>query len=471
MQKYNMIISGHRDEGGSYLKVIDPYRLEPFAEVPRATLRDLERALAGAEKAFQQTRKLSPLARYEVLFRIVDILKKRSEEFSRILVREVGKTIKEARAEVFRAIDTFALSGDAVLSSVGKVIPFEAASNGQYKWGFYERFPLGPVAAIIPFNFPLNLAAHKIGPAIAVGNPIIIKPSPKAPLSTFLLGEVILESGYPPEAVSVLFGEGGEIARPLVGDPRVKVVTFTGSAAVGKSLLQIAGLKSTVMELGSNSGVLVMPDTDLERAAVRVVQGAFALAGQVCISVQRVFVHSRIYEQFVELVVQKCRALKTGDPALLETDMGPMISEESAVKLEGIIAHSGKILCGGEKQRTLFQPTIVLEPDNSSPLLCEEAFGPVFALVKISSFEEGLKRLNDSPYGLQAGIFTRDIHLARKAFEELEVGGVMINEIPTFRADLMPYGGVKNSGIGREGPEFAIEHMTFLKTFGVHRVD
>ncbi|MBN2542893.1 aldehyde dehydrogenase family protein [bacterium] len=472
MDKSNLIAAGKWLDTGRYLEVMNPYTLKPFTLLSKAGPEEITTSISGANAGFKKTKILTRHDRFQILSRITDLVAERHDNIVNTLVSEVGKTVREARAEVSRAQNTFRLSAQLALEFPGEVIPFDSAANGTPKWGFYERFPLGTVVAIIPFNFPFNLAAHKVGPAIAVGNPVIIKPSPKAPLSDILLGEIILDAGYPPEAVSVLPGEGGEVGEKLVSDPTVKVVTFTGSSAVGKRICKLGGLKKMVMELGSNSGVLVMDDANLERASDRVVAGAFALAGQVCISVQRVFVHEKVYDDFVSMVKSKTTRLVTGNPALENTDVGPMISELAALRLhEWIKSSSGEIICGGSHERSLFEPTIVLEPDADSVLLQEEAFGPVFSINKIKSLHEGLKKLNDSRFGLQAGIFTKNIHHARKAFESIEVGGVMVNEIPTFRVDIMPYGGVKDSGMDREGPRFAIEHMTYLKVFGVHRED
>ncbi len=472
-RRFYPIIGGEERKVARFFTIKQPYNGEEVAEVGRCGEKEVEDAVTAAAKAFEITKRLSKYDKESILDKLCCLIQDAHFELSNILVEEVGKTITEARGEVNRAINTFKLSRELAVREGGRTVPFDAASNGQGKWGLYKRVPVGPVVAITPFNFPLNLAAHKLGPAVAAGNTVILKPSPMTSMSGIKLGALLIEAGYPKEAVSVVPGTGSEVGTPLVIDDRVKVVTFTGSVPVGKKLAKLAGFKKRAMELGSNSGVLVMPDGDIDRAVDRITLGAFALAGQVCISVQRVYIHEAVYDEMRARLIDAARSLVVGDPFLEETNMGSMITPAATERVDEWIKETtdagGDILLGGEHDHTLYMPTIIENPPEDSKLIKDETFGPVYVLKKVKSAAEGLEKLNDSRYGLQAGIFTRDIHLAYRAFEELDVGGVFINEIPTFRVDLMPYGGMKDSGLGCEGPEFAYEHMTKIKLLGVHQ--
>jgi acyl-CoA reductase-like NAD-dependent aldehyde dehydrogenase len=316
---------------------------------------------------------------------------------------------------------------------------------------------------------------HKIGPAIAAGNPIILKPASKTSITGILLGKLLIDAGYPRKAINVLPGPGGIIGDRLVSDDRIKVVTFTGSAEVGKAIVKKAGLKHIAMELGSNSAVIVMSDSDILHAANRIIKGAMALAGQVCISVQRVYAELPIYEKLVELLTLAAKNIKLGDPLNEQTEMGPMISEADAKRTDGLIQEAvslgAEITTGGKHNGTLFQPTVLINVPQHAKIIQTEAFAPIVVINKISDLNEGIALVNDSKFGLQAGIFTRDINSAHTAFKKIDVGGVIINDVPTFRADIMPYGGIKDSGLGREGPRYAIEHMTYIKVCAIHNSD
>lgn len=332
------------------------------------------------------------------------------------------------------------------------------------RFGFYIRVPVGIIAAITPFNFPLNLVAHKVAPAIASANSVILKPASYTPLTAILLVKTLLEAGLPKNAINLITGPGGKIGDKLVTHPEIRMITFTGSLEVGEKITKLAGLKKLTMELGSNSACIVDKDADLELASKRIIVGAFSVAGQVCISVQRVFIHSSGMNKFLKIFIPFVKQLKLGDQLLEETDVGPMITPEAAKKTKQWIDEAKtKILCGGNHKGSLFEPTVLVDVDEKAKIYSEEAFAPVVIVNKFDKFDEAIELVNHSKYGLQAGIFTADLNKAMEALKKIEVGGVIVNDVPTFRADVMPYGGVKSSGLGREGPKFAIEEMTELK--------
>ncbi|MCD6418052.1 aldehyde dehydrogenase family protein [bacterium] len=469
---YPLIAGGKEIYSDEKFEIHSPYDGSIVGRVSAATEEIVEEAISRAEFSFDETSHLCARHREDILLRAKNLLTQRAEDFARTISLEMGKTIREARGEVSRAQETLALAAALTREPIGEVLPYDIAPNGAKKWGFYQRFPAGPVLAITPFNFPLNLAMHKIAPAISVGNPFILKPASATPITGLMLGKLILDAGYPADAVSVLPGSGAKIAEPIAADDRIKVVTFTGSAEVGKKLAAKVGMKHIAMELGSNSAAIVLADADLLRAADRIVLGAMALAGQVCISVQRVYVEETIFDTLVEHIVSASTKLRLGDPLQENTDVGPVISEKDAVRIEGLIADAvskgGNVLCGGKRNGTLFEPTVLTNVPQNADVIQKEAFAPLVVVNPVVDINEAIAMVNDSRYGLQAGIFTADIRAARKAFQEINVGGVIVNDVPTFRADVMPYGGIKDSGMGREGPKFAVEHMTYLKAFVVH---
>lgn len=470
MEKHPIIIGGKQVVTEKAITVRYPYDGTVLYQVSTADRNAIDLALEAARRSFAVTKKLSIRDRIEILDKMRELLVQRTDEFAKIIVHECGKTISEARGEVSRAQETLRLSAIAAQEEMGEILPVDAAPNGEGKWGFYQRFPVGPTVAITPFNFPLNLAMHKIAPAIAVGNPFLLKPASATPLTGIKLGELAIEAGYPASAVNVLVGSGALVGEPLVKDPRVRCVTFTGSPDIGRRIAVMAGAKRLALELGSTSGVIVLPDADIMRAISRIALGAYAVAGQVCISVQRVYVHQKTYNDFIELLLLAIEQEQLGDPMDEMTDVGPMITEVDARRVEDWVESSdGRVLTGGKRRGTLFEPTVVENPSHGSPLIQKEVFGPVVSVVKVKSFHEALRLMESTPYGLQAGIFTSDIHYAREAFDYLTLGGVTVNDVPTFRADLQPYGGEKLSGLEREGPRFAIHHMTYPKSFIVHR--
>ncbi len=465
--KKPIIIGGEPVYKDEVIDVIYPYTQEKIGEAVKGSPEDVEKAIEKAKVGLEKLKKLTAYQKYKILMKVAEILEKRKEEVAKIIVLEVGKTIKEARTEVERAITTITFAAEEAKRIGGEYIQLDAAPNGIGKRGFYFREPAGIVSAITPFNFPVNLTAHKIAPSIAAGCPFILKPSERTPLSPTILCEIFLEAGVPEEAVSVIHGFA-DVGKAMTTHPDVRVVSFTGSLKVGEIISKQAGLKKLVMELGSNSAVVVDESANLEIAAKKSVLGGFAVAGQVCISVQRVLVHEKVVDKFQELLQKEVSKLKFGDPMDENTDVGPVIAvdEVNRIKtwIQEAVSKGAKVVKGGvAEEKTLFQPTIVADVPEDTKLFYEEAFAPVVAIRRFKDIDEALELVNKSNYGLQVGVFTNNIKNAWKFIENADVGGVVINDIPTFRADHMPYGGVKGSGIGREGPKFAIEDYTEIK--------
>ena len=466
-----MLIAGKKVFKQEEIEIHFPYDGSLVGTIPRGKKEDVVLAVEAAKKGFEKIKKMTAYERYQHLQKAVRIISRRAEEFAELLTLEVGKTIKESMAEVGRAVNTITLSAEEAKRILGEEVPFDAAPGIKNKVGFYRRVPLGIIGCITPFNFPLNLTCHKVAPALAAGNSVIIKPSENTSLTVIKLAEAFIEAGFPPEAVNVVTGYGEEAGDALVRSKDVRMITFTGSVETGKIIMSRGGLKKYAMELGSNAGVYIDEDQDyrLKEIAEKVARGGFALAGQVCISVQRVFVHEKLFDSFVNEITSFSKKLKVGDPRKSDTDMGPVIDKNAADRImkwiEEAKERGAKVVYGGNRiSDTLIEPTIVTNVPEDAKLFKKEVFGPVIVVNKVSSIEEGIKQVNNSPYGLQAGIFTNNLKNAFKFSEEVECGGIMVNEIPTFRVDQMPYGGVKESGIGREGPHFAIEEMTEIKT-------
>jgi glyceraldehyde-3-phosphate dehydrogenase (NADP+) len=458
------IIAGKPAAGESSFKVMNPYDGSPVDEVASAGPEDIETALASAETSRPKVASLTRHERARILQGVSERLTSRKDEIAVLLAKEVGKTLKEARGEVTRAAGTFAFAADEARRLAGEIIPFDAASGGAGRRGFSLRVPIGTVIAITPFNFPLNLAAHKVAPAVAAGNPVIVKPASQTPLTDLLLGEIMIEAGFPPEALSIVCGPGGRVGMALVRDGRPRMVTFTGSVDVGKRIASEAGFKKIGMELGSNSGVVVTESADLDFACRRICLGSFALAGQVCISVQRVAVARPVFEDVVGGITALAEKLKVGNQLDEATEMGPMVSEADAARLEQwideAVARGARVRTGGRREGSIYMPTVLTDVSSEVRVWKEEAFGPVVCVNPYDEFEEGLALINDSRYGLQAGVFTNSVAEAFRSVEALDVGGVIINDFPTYRVDQMPYGGVKDSGIGREGLKYAVHEMT-----------
>ncbi len=466
-----MLIGGEKVFKDEEISIYFPYNGELVGKIPRGDKEDVSRAVQSAITGFEKMKNLSSYDRYHLLKKAARILSNRSTEFAHMLVKEVGKTIKEAMGEVGRAVNTITLSAEEAKRVTGEEVLFDAAPGVKGKVGFYRRVPLGVIGCITPFNFPLNLTCHKIAPALACGNSVVIKPSENTSLTVLMLVEVLIESGFPPEAINLVTGYGEEVGDALVRDERVRLITFTGSVETGKIIMSRGGLKKYTMELGSNSAVYVDDDQEsrIPEIAEKVARGGFALAGQVCISVQRVFVHEMLFEKFVDEICRFASRLKVGNPLEESTDIGPVIDETAADRImswiEEAVEMGGKIACGGKRiSKTLIEPTIIINVPENAKAFKGEIFGPVIVVNPVSGIDEAIDKVNLSRYGLQAGIFTKDLKKAFKFSEKVDAGGIMVNEIPTFRVDQMPYGGVKESGIGREGPKFAIEEMTEIKT-------
>jgi glyceraldehyde-3-phosphate dehydrogenase (NADP+) len=470
-----MLVSGRDVSAERTIDVRNPFDGSIIDSVPEATTDHVEQALAAAVEGAALMERMSRFERAAILARVSGVLRERVDELALLLASEVGKTIREARGEVHRAVQTFAVASEEARRLAGEIVPFDGAPTGGDRFGFYIRVPVGIVVAITPFNFPLNLAAHKVAPAIAGGNAVVLKPASTTPLTDIELGRILVECGLPGEAISVLTGSGRAVGDPLVTDSRPRMVTFTGSAEVGRGIAARAGLKKLAMELGSNSAVVVCDSADVEAAAERSVRGAFALAGQVCISVQRVLVHDSVFEAFVDRARELTSELVVGDQLDDATDVGPMIDEENAQRAADWIREAAdmgaEIVSGAGRQGTLVEPTILTGVPDSARLWKDEAFAPVMAVRSFSSFDEAIAAVNDSRYGLQAGVYSERLDEALRAAHEIRCGGVMINDVPTFRVDLMPYGGEKDSGLGREGPRFALEEMTEVRVVGMRRLE
>ncbi len=451
-------------------EVCFPFTGDPVGRVCLAGDADIDDAVRAAGSGFATTRRLPAHTRSRILYSLADQIEERSDELAETLILEAGKTRTLARGEVFRAGETIRVAAEEARRIGGEILPLDWNAAGEGYTGYIRRFPLGPVLCITPFNFPLNLACHKVGPAVAAGNSVILKPATKTPLSGLLLGEMLLAAGFPPEAISVLPCTTVRAER-LAVDERIACVSFTGSPAVGWHLRSVAR-KRVGLELGGNAAAIVHEDADIGYAASRIASGGFSNAGQVCISVQRVFVHRRIVPAVIEALLGKVRLLKVGDPRESDTDVGPMISEaaaaEAAEKVAEAVRGGARVLHGGSVAGALFSPTILVDTTPAMRVNSTEIFAPVITVTPYDTFEEALAYANASPFGLQAGVFTRDIRRIMQAFGELSVGGLLINDIPTFRMDHMPYGGVKASGLGREGPRYAIEEMTEMRMMVVN---
>ena len=463
-----MIVAGKLVDRDKKIEVYYPYDGSVVDTVPVASEEDIEEAMSAAVEGAKIMKKTPIWKRVEILQKTAELIEERKEELTKTLVKEVGKTLKEASAEVQRTADLFRLSAEEAKRIHGETLPFDALKGSEVKRGYFFREPVGVVVAIVPFNVPLALCAHKVGPAVAAGNAVVVKPTSQTPLNNIILGEVLLDAGMPPEALSVLTGPGSTVGMKIVEDKRARLVSFTGSVATGEMIAKHAGLKKLAFELGSNSALIVSESSNIEKAVQATVEGGFSLAGQVCISVQRVYVHKSIYKDFVDRLVERVKELRVGNPESEETDMGPVIDENNAQRIENWIKEAveagAKLAVGGTRDYTLVQPTVLLETPKNTNIMNEELFGPAVAVNSFESFDEAIEEANSTRYGLQVGVFTSKISEAFKAIEELEFGGVMINEGSRYRADFMPYGGYKDSGIGREGIRFAIEEMTELKT-------
>lgn len=472
VSRRSYILAGEKKSGDKTRPVIQPGGAEPFAEVHVAGPAEVAAAIDAAERAFAATRTLSTHARVDILRKVAVALERDKERIAGDLAREAGKPITLAKGEVGRAALTVSTAAEEASRIGGEVLNLDVVPDAVGVTGILRRFPIGPVAAITPFNFPLNLVAHKLAPAVAAGCPVVLKPASATPCSALNLGTLLLEAGWPPEALSVLPCSAAD-ATPLVEDPRFRLVTFTGSADVGWEIKRRAGKKRVALELGGNAVAVIDDSADLEFAARRCALGGYAYAGQSCISVQRILVHWNVKKRFLQSLMDEIERLKVGDimdPAVI---VGPMITEQEALRVDSWVReakeHGAHVLVGGIRRGAVYLPTLLTRVDPKEKVSCREVFGPVVVLDTFDSWDEALAKANDSEFGLQAGVFTADFEKIMRAFEEIEVGALVVNDMPTFRVDPQPYGGAKDSGTGREGPRFAIEEMTEIRTMLIRR--
>src|SRR5580658_614029 len=460
---HGFFVDGRWMEDGDILEVRSPFDDSVIGRVVQARREHAEAAIAAAVKAFGTTRRLPAFERQRVLRRVAQSIAERRDEFSRTIALEAGKPIKSARIEVGRAVFIFNVAAEETTRIYGEYLPLDWQEFTAGRWGIVKRFPLGPIAGITPFNFPLHLVAHKVAPAMAAGCSMVLKPAPQTPISSLLLAECVQQAGWPDGGLNVL-PLSNEDASLLVTDERIKLISFTGSVPVGWDIKRRAGKKKVALELGGNAGAVVHSDADLSYAADRCVMGGFAYAGQTCISVQRILVEHSVYGKFTDLFVAGVKQLKTGDPLDDSTDVGPLIRESDAIRcinwIDEAVHHGARLLTGGHRKRPIVEPSVLTGTRPDMKVNCQEVFGPVVTVEPYKDFEQALREINHSAYGLQAGIFTRDTKLLFQAYEELEVGGLIAGDVPSFRIDHMPYGGVKDSGLGREGLRYAIEEMT-----------
>ncbi|MEN8151004.1 MAG: aldehyde dehydrogenase family protein [Planctomycetota bacterium] len=473
---YPLYVANRPETPNADLEVTDKYSGEVVTRVAKADEATIDRAIGAAAAAAEPMRKLGAWERQAVLYHCVRRFEERSDELAMALCYEAGKPIRDARGEVTRLVDTFRVAAEESVRMTGEVMPLDISARAAGYTGMWKRVPIGPVSLIAPFNFPLNLVAHKVAPALAVGCPFVVKPSSRTPVGALIIGEILAETDLPEGAFSVL-PCSREGARLFTEDDRLKLLSFTGSPAAGWDLKARAGKKKVQLELGGNAACVVDADTDLDDAVARICFGAFYQSGQSCIGVQRILVHEDVYDELKSKLVAAAEALPMGDPKEEETFIGPMISESEAERLEGWIesaaARGATVLCGGRREGPMLEATLLEDVPVDEPLVAKEAFGPVAVLSSWRDFDQVLAQVNDSAYGLQAGVFTRDLHRAQRAWDELEVGGVVIGDVPSWRVDHMPYGGVKDSGLGREGIKFSMEEMTEIRLLvtrhGTHR--
>ncbi|MGH7494045.1 MAG: aldehyde dehydrogenase family protein [bacterium] len=469
--EYRLLINGQWVAGGPPQEVKNKYTGEVIAALSTARRTEVDMAIAAAEKAAPVMAEMPAYRRCEMLLRAASLIRERQEDLARTIAAEAGKALKYARVEVDRAITTFTLAGEEARRLHGETIPLDAVPAGEGYFGFWLRRPVGVVVAITPFNFPLNLVAHKVAPALAAGNTLVLKPANTTPITAVKLCEILHEAGAPAGAINLIIGPGATVGEWLVTDPRIAKVTFTGSPAVGKRLTEIAGLKKITLELGNTSPVIIAPDAELELVAKRCAVGAYYNSGQVCISVQRIYAQKQIYSPFTEQFVKASEAMVVGDPLDDRVDVGPMIDLKEAERIEGWVKEAqqagAKVLTGGKRQGAVYHPTVLTDVQPQMKVVAEEAFAPVASVIACDDFEESLRQAEATNFGLQVGVFTRDINRVFQAIKRLNFGGVMINDTPAFRADHMPYGGNRQSGLGREGVRFAMEEMTNIQMVAI----
>jgi len=466
-ESYKTLIDGQWVETGRELPVLNKFTGDVVATVPLADAATARRAIEAAVQAFQAYRQVPAHRRATILEAVADSLWQQAEDLARLITLETGKALTFSLNEVQRSSETFKFAAEEAKRIHGETIPLDASRFGENRFGYYLREPVGVIGAITPFNFPLNLVAHKVAPALAAGNTVVLKPASATPLSALKLGELLMAAGLPPGALNIVVGDGAVVGDAIVTHPDCRKITFTGSPDVGEQIIRKAGIKKVTLELGNNSATLIEPDADLDKAAERCVVSAFANAGQVCISLQRIYVHRDCAEAFTRIFVDKVQRLKVGDPLEPDCDVGPMIDPGEVRRIDAwvreAVAQGAAVAVGGKAGERLYMPTVLTGVTESMKVMCLETFAPVVSIVTYEDFNAALSSVNASPFGLQAGLYTNDIRKAMQAVRTLDVGGVMINDTPTFRLDHFPYGGNKRSGLGREGVRFAIEDMTTIK--------
>jgi acyl-CoA reductase-like NAD-dependent aldehyde dehydrogenase len=460
---------GSREMDGELADVISPYSKDVVTKYVKCSANDAKKALEVAKHSFEYTKRASLYQRIAWIEDVAEKLKENKEYFALLITKEVAKPISQSRLEVQRAIENLQLCAKELIHLNGETIPTDATQTGIKTESFFKRVPAGVVVAITPFNFPLNLVAHKIAPALGAGNSVVLKPTPEAPFVAYSFAKLFIESKFAiKDALSVVYGDA-EVGSELVQNPIPRIISFTGSVAVGKIITQNAGIKKVSLELGGNAATYIESSADLDKASKRCAIGAFSNAGQVCISLQRIYVDENVYEEFAEKLAIESKKIVIGNPFNEDTFMGPLINEDAVKRakswVESAISEGARLIAGGAiKNGNIFTPTVLADVTDEMNVVCEEVFAPIVSLVKVKNFDEAVEKMNNSPYGLQFSIFTNRLDLTKRAIEEFEAGGVVINDIPTLRFDIQPYGGVKLSGIGREGPRYALEEMTELKT-------
>ncbi len=467
-----MHVGGSWVDAADTIDVLNPFDGSVVDTVPRATLDDVETALTTAQRAAKQVAAMTGYERYEILHRASELMAERAGELSRIITLEEGKPVSEADLEVTRATEIIALSAEEAKRLGGEVLPLDGAPGVRDKVGFTLRVPCGVVVGVSPFNFPLHLVCHKVGPAFAAGNAIILKPATDTPLSGLKVVELLVEAGAPPEAVQCLTGPGGGIGDALCADPRVRKITFTGSRDVGEHICKTAGLKKVTMELGSNAPFVVMPDADPVKVAKAAAMSGYSNAGQVCISTQRVLAHKDVYGDFLDAFKAEVESISTGDPLRADSGMGPMIRRSDAERVQGwvneAVTGGATLVTGGGRDGQIMQPTVVEGVSPQMRISCDEVFGPVVGITRVDGIDQAIALANDTNYGLSAAIFTENVNWAMQYVRQVESGNIHVNWGTQWRADLMPYGGLKDSGMGKEGPKYAVEEMTETKMCVFH---
>lgn len=469
--EYKLLIDGQWVDGGTPMEVKNKYNEQVIGTLPTARKEDVDAAIDAAERAEDVMADMPAYRRAEILAKTAALLRERYDDFARTIAAEAGKALKYARAEVDRAISTFTIASEEAKRLHGETVPLDAVPSGEGYFGFWTRRPVGVIAAISPFNFPLNLVAHKVAPALAAGNTLVLKPASTTPLAAVKLCQVLMDAGLPAGAINLVIGSGGTVGEWLVTDPRVDKITFTGSPDVGRHILSVAGIKKVTLELGNTSPVVVAPDADLDFVARRAAVGAYYNSGQVCISVQRIYSAKQVYEPFSEKFVHATESMVVGDPLDERVDVGPMIDPKEVERIESWVqeaqASGAQVLTGGKREGTVYYPTVLTGVSDDMKVVAEEVFAPVASVIASDDFESALKQANDSKFGLQVGVFTKDVNRVFQAVKRLNFGGVIINDTPNFRADHMPYGGNRQSGLGREGVRYAMEDMTNIQMVAI----